>query len=428
MVATLELVAFLLKMRVGRGLSCPSAFGTQRSTATWTSTGYASEPRNHAVQAQAAAELQVENKQLRSKLAALRWPRLKSFSARGQVYLLPWHPHGSCLHVPTPAELRYLSGLFDGDGCVSTCGRNGEYCVLSMTQSYDHAEPLLKLQDVFGGGIYYHSGSGRGLQKPTLQWHAPRTGFDRVARQLQANSSTKRRQLELGMQWPGVASERRERALELRLLKQYDSAVDLDCCWAYCSGFFDAEGSIQVDGRGAVRVRFSQKFPTALENLQRFLAKEGLTAAMYEDRRAFELRIQRLPDSKFALRRMLQAGLQRKAFQAQLVLDMTPQTASQVREAFPHYVGNQQFGKRLDEAGLKRASRIGQLQQQARRRLRKGQQEGAANLAAEIDVLKCEHGFLKAQLENRELRDYICAVESLQRSGWQNFGLQERVG
>ncbi|CAE7538462.1 unnamed protein product [Symbiodinium sp. CCMP2592] len=363
--------------------------------------------------------LRRENKLLRSELAELRWPQLHSFQARGRHYPLPWHPPAKSSVALSKADLQYLSGVFDGDGCALGCASRST-CMLSMTQSYDHAEVLLLFQDSFGGSICSKRNSGTGLTKPTLQWQVYGAKARLAARDLSPHSSTKRSQLELIADWPNDPLQRIESDKKLRLLKTQDSAAEFRCSWGYCAGFLDADGCIWLSPTGSVFVQFSQKYPTVLEHIRNFMAEQaGVTAKTYQcNANLFTLRITKDSDSKRVLKCMLDAGLRRKAVQASLVVSSTHESVGHVREAFARCVGNQNFGKRLDEDGIARSVRITNLQMRVRYWKQKGQTEKAATVSKEIQVLQCKHRFLKAQLENRQLLEYREMLQHLQFNSW----------
>ena len=65
-----------------------------------------------------------KNRQLRSTLASMNWPRLTSIEVEGKEYILPWSFGKE--FVDTAAQcftnkdqnMEYLAGFFDGDGCA----------------------------------------------------------------------------------------------------------------------------------------------------------------------------------------------------------------------------------------------------------------------------------------------------------------------
>ena len=153
------LAAALLKTRGTTGKACQLSFRPQLRGATQSLVCSAPASRSAGDVVQRIEKAQKENRQLRSKLSILFWPRLESFRAAGRLYPLPWHPQAGSLFAPAETHLLYLTGFFDGDGCA-TASHTASSCALSVTQSYDSGEILLLLQGAFGGGIY--AGGGRG--------------------------------------------------------------------------------------------------------------------------------------------------------------------------------------------------------------------------------------------------------------------------
>ena len=335
-------------------------------------------------------EVQMQNKQLRAQLSESRWPILSCFSSQGQTYSLPLRAESRDLkHLPSEPVLAYLSGFFDGDGCVS-CTLNLSGCFLSISQSFDQAEVLMLFYETFGGSIT-RAGSGMGLRKPVLQWVACGQYARNSAQLLAPQSITKQKQLLLAAQWPEAKSERKERKTELRALKECDSAVARPCSWEYCAGFFDAEGYIhQKSGGASLVLVLKQNHPRVLQCLRQFLARSlGKDATIVKSGgSAHALSVCGLTSCKQILQHLLAAGLLRKADQAKLVLGLTPETAAQVHTELGHLTGNQTFGKRLDAAGLARARKIRATQQQAARLERRGHVERAQAKLVEVCVLK----------------------------------------
>ncbi|CAE7758071.1 TIF3H1 [Symbiodinium sp. CCMP2456] len=301
-------------------------------------------------------EVQRKNEQLRAQLRKARWPQLKHFSSNGR--------------------LPYLSGFFDGDGCV-----------------------LMLFHESFGGSIMLQH-PGLGLRKPTLRWRACGQSARRAAQLLAPRSITKRKQLLLAAEWPAAKSHRTECRAELRALKEYDSAVAGPCSWEYFAGFFDAEGSVaQQDEAATLVLQIGQKHPRVLKCLREFLARrlgKGGTVA-----------------KSGILQQLLAAGLLRKSKQANLVLGLTSETAAQVSNELGHLSGNQKFGHRLDTAGHDRARKIKNAQRQAARLMRRGQLAEALPKLGEVEVLKEEHQLLKACRENQQLLEYMHRLQSL---------------
>ena len=366
-------------------------------------------------------EVRRKNKQLRVQLSKSPWPILKSFSANGKTYSLPLRAESRDLRrLPPEPVLAYLAGFFDGDGCVA-CESSSSGCFLELGQSFDQAEVLMLFYDMFGGSITLHS-SGSGLRKPTLRWVAHGKLARNAAQLLAPRSITKQKQLLLAAEWPDAKSRRQDCKAELRVLKEYDSAVAGPCSWEYCAGFFDAEGYIkQPNGGVSLVLQIKQKHPRVLECLHEFLARSlGKDAALAKSGgSAHVLGIYGLTSCKQILEHLLAARLLCKAEQARLALGLTSDTASQVDAELGRLTGNQMFGKKLDAAGQERARKIRATRAQAARRRKHGRLAEAEAKLNEIEVLKTEHELLKAYYENQQLMEYMCKVQSLHKNSWE---------
>lgn len=346
------------------------------------------------------------------------WTHLTSFEVAGQGYTLPWNSEQRFLDtdVRCPKSQHenpeYLAGFFDGDGCVSS--RRGG-ASLTVPQSIDGAEALLQFAGKFGGKIHRQQ-DGLGLRKPTLVWAIHGRNARDAASCLAPCSITKRRQLEMLASWPVASACRESCEKKLCTLKRYDSGIAGGVSWRYFAGFFDAEGHIeQPNGGNCLTLRIQQKHVTVLECLQHFLECEigwpgRISRCLGSD---FELKIGTTSRCKHILEKMLQAGMFRKADQAELALTLNAQNAAQVRSAMAEMVGNQMFGKRLDENGLQRARAIKAASGRAKRLRQRGLLQAADALFAEVDVLKTEHALLQAQHENRQLHEYMHKIESM---------------
>ena len=352
------------------------------------------------------ATIQLQNKQLRAQLAEMRWPRLNSFVSQGREYALPVASMEQRVPTFDQASVQYLAGFFDGDGNVSCSQLHPK---LRVTQSCDSAQILLVLRHTFGGGIY-NSCHGQGLRRPSLHWQLHGTAVSTAARLLARHSVTKRRQLEIVANWPREKSHRQGLAMELERLKYYDSSVESDCSWRYLSGFFDAEGCIQVRPDKCISLQISQKFPNVLVCINSFLSQEfGSNAGTihWSGAGVFRLFLGQKLHCMRTLRSMLGAGILCKKKQVELALELTSWNASHIREELAQLSGNQSFGRGLDPCGLERAREIGL----ARRRLRYWQTAGnlqEANVQQELYLeLKATHARLNALVENARLRLYM---------------------
>ena len=358
-----------------------------------------------------------KNHRLRALLKTMRWPRLESFEVGGRVYELPCRQAdlpACALGLSTSARLRYLAGFFDGDGCVGPSAR----CMLTVEQSVNQAGVLLLFLDLFGGSVRRQC-DGVGLCRPVLKWEVCGQKACHAATLLAPYSITKQKQLHLVAAWPQYKKAQRQHIKEeLQLLKKYDSAVVGHCTMEYFTGFFDAEGHIQ-QGCGGGKLKYfrlcvSQKYVTVLDCLKGFLVQRfSLDVRVRRDGPNFRLILGPTQVCKQVLHRMLATGLLCKAEQAKTAMSLTRANAAQVRATLEEHVGNQKFGKRLDEDGLRRAHEIQAFLNQVAYLKRRGEVHQAASKLQEVECLRSNHALLKARLENQQLHDYICKLHSL---------------
>ena len=354
-----------------------------------------------------------KNQDLRVLLRTVKWPRLMSVVVQGKTYNLPFRGTASLTRdwaSCTEERLRYLAGFFDGDGCVQnqSCLSG---CNLTVTQSIKQIDVLLLFLDVFGGRLTRHA-DGAGLCHPSLRWQVSGTDACCAARLLARYSITKRRQLEIVADWPMDRPGRVCGREDLKSLKQYDSAVSAECTLEYCTGFFDAEGHVQHRGGAQLCLHIHQKFVTVLECVHDCLLNQvGVAAQLRRANDAlFHLYVSRAPACKEVLQEMIRAGLLCKAEQARLAIGLTLENCVEVRAGLARCVGNQQFGKKFNEDGMKRARNISVMRMHAARLRQCGELTKAEAKLHEIHVLKEEHKLLNAYHENKELHDYMCVL------------------
>lgn len=366
------------------------------------------------------AVVQEKNKDLRSLLHKLSWPRLTGFQAHGKSFQLPLRRKQqplSEMFSPT-AKLSYLTGFFDGDGCVAAQS-NSSSCTLTVHQSFDQAEVLVLFRDTFGGSIV-RGHDGVGLRKPILVWMLSGKLARRASRLLAPHSIYKKKQLLLASEWPDECGDRQVAAVELRSLKRYDSGVVGSCNMEYFAGFFDAEGHISLTRRTTLQLRVQQKHATVLHCLQGFLQNETVVSATvrhYQD--SSVLAIYGTSACKYLLHQMLQVGLICKAHQAETAIRLTRENSACTRRALSTMVGNQGFGKRMDQAGVERALKILCAQTVSRKLLGRGEGMKAQAKLQEAADLRREHELLNAVRENQQLLEYVFWVRGLQGNFWQ---------
>ena len=367
----------------------------------------------------ALQDIEAKNEDLQKLLKKFPWPELKYFWASGRTYSLPLRAESSkLLHRPAKARLEYLAGFFDGDGCVG-CQSNMSGCQLSVSQSFDQAEVLMLFREAFDGSISREKG-GKGLRKPALRWQVYGDSARRAAQLLAPHSITKPKQLLIAARWPKRNSRREDCKAELRELKEDDSSVPGSRSWEYWAGFFDAEGCIALSPEGAsLQLRVAQKHPRVLQHLRGFLSTTSGTHATLVNYtgHGYALCIGGTSNCKQILQCQMEVGLLCKARQAELVLELTPENAADVRTELAGLKGNQNFGKRLDAAGQERSKKIHSDQQRAARLRQRGLHTEAKQ--CNITKLKQDHDLLNAHCKNRRLLEYIWMLQSLHENSWE---------
>ena len=204
---------------------------------------------------------------LKSLQSRLQWPWLTQFQAAGQTYRLPYHSTSEVDIDVTDPVIRYLTGFFDGDGCVSSSLNRLQLCI---SQSHANSEVLILFQRVFGGVIYGNV-QGRGLRRPCLQWRVTGGVAKDVAGKLAKHSFVKRGQLLVAASWPEQEQQQEGAKQQLAALKLQQSDPNLACSWAYVAGRFDADGCIRVRAvPSALSVSMSSKDRSALSWIDSF--------------------------------------------------------------------------------------------------------------------------------------------------------------
>ncbi len=323
----------------------------------------------------------------------IKFPSPSFFMVEGVTHDLPMKSVGPPERHPTREELEYLVGFFDGDGCVTMSSGNGEIS-LQIGQNIDSAHVLLHYRELLGGGIARHA-SGTGKHKAMLRWHVSGSKMRHVAALLGQIPSMKQAQLKIAG-GGNIEGQCRERIGEqLFQLKQKDHvAKKLKCTWAYFSGFFDAEGSVQVLPLWVgLKLNVRQVNPFVLKRLLEFLHDSKLDSwRLLQDQNCAGLVCTDLATSKQTLKHLLDHGLLVKQQQAQLALSLNAANHKKVREAVMELNGWQKKYNRLDEEGVCRAKELKLLQIKMRTSSCTKEQE---LLQGEIQELREEHVFQK---------------------------------
>lgn len=363
-------------------------------------------------------KLNVISKRLKGHMNTLRWPTLRHLEVDGVRYELPVKSEcfGSASRFWTQpeADVVYLAGVFDGDGCVSSESRLTG-CALSVGQSLSGQAILLAFCRAFGGTIGILN-QGKGSARPALCWRVYGNAASLAAAALHSHCHVKQEQLGIAMTWPRTTCERIQSASKLKALKTTtQKAVSKHALsWEYITGFFDAEGCIKVmPSSKCVRLVFAQKDPAVLQAIQKFLNAHWplCGAKIYSEPTCLD--INRKEAVCNILRKMLSHGLLVKRAEAQHILASieSKSSHSQLRSTSGHRKGFQSRYRRLDADGCVRARNIHNLQRRLNAALTVRQEKvNVADLQSELAAAKSEHRFLTTQTQIQKLRTDIACL------------------
>lgn len=75
-------------------------------------------------------------------------------------------PREAALNLPTDiADIAYIAGLFDGEGCITENGKGFFVAQIGMTD-----EPVIRWVARLGGTVRIEAGPNRGNRKPLYRW------------------------------------------------------------------------------------------------------------------------------------------------------------------------------------------------------------------------------------------------------------------
>lgn len=318
------------------------------------------------------------------------------------------------------ADLEYLAGFFDGDGCVTTQSCLSG-CSLQISQSVAGQDVLLLFFRAFGGCIMLET-SGKGCTRPRLQWRIVGQAAMEVAKLLCRHCIVKQQQLNVVLMWPGNKLERLRCKSRLSKLKSKPlSAVeDSLLSWSYVTGFFDAEGCIKISAisKSAI-LDFTQKDPAVLLAIMSFLQSQMTSLShvpFSNDATCHKLRVGSSSAVIQILQQLLAHNLLVKRETASLVLACMLSSAShpQLRAAGSTNKGNQGRYTRLDVEGCARAKQISALQGQLRSVLAK---QGACVLAQTLQLklamMQLEHKISSTQCQIQQLRRDVMSIQRM---------------
>lgn len=368
-------------------------------------------------------KLEIITKRLKEQLKQQKWPKLTQLEFGERCFKLPIrfedldHP---CMEdsVKEEADVRYLAGFFDGDGCVSAeaslCG-----CFLQMTQTAANNWILFQFLMKFGGGLSVNR-QGCGSTAPVIAWRASGETARRTSSILKKHCIVKKEQLEIAASWPRCREDRdacRARLAELNKWNQYRGYLHKTALsWNYVSGFFDAEGCIAVDPVSKnLQLKIGQRDPEILHILQMFLLEhlpEQNRVNLYSQPSSHVLTSSQRAASLAILTNLLEHGLQVKRSEALHALNVSTSSHSELRQNVGTGKGKQSYFIRLDEDGCSRARTIGSITRRISYTESVLKEEAAIDkLRAELALAKLQHQVLNAKTQIQKLRSFIASIQ-----------------
>ena len=367
-------------------------------------------------------KLEVIRSKLREHLGQQEWPRLTHVNVGGVSLKLPLRAnvvlekHVLLVH----ADLAYLGGFFDGDGCVSSNSHLSS-CSLLVGQTASNVRVLIAFLCRFGGCISVLS-SGKGVARPTLQWQICGNAARSAASELHEHCLVKMEQLRIAITWPEPKETRIKCNLKLKALKKNKPTIARKVAsWQYFTGFFDAEGCITISATSrSICLEVSQRELPILSIMRDFLLSRLAAESnvfLRQSQFGHVMRVSSKKEVTYILEEMLANGLLIKRPTAEHVVGSIDASHDWMRGAEPDVKGNQNVLRKLDGAGCLRASNIHRLQVKSRNAKTRGQMLAVAELNDQLADAKLEHGILNAMTQIKRLRSAIATLRS-QPSLW----------
>ena len=368
-------------------------------------------------------KLEIITTRLKEQLKRQKWPKLTQLEFGERCFKLPirfqdlGHPWMED-SVKEEADVRYLAGFFDGDGCVSAqASLSG--CYLQMSQTAANNWILFQFLMKFGGGISVIS-QGCGSTAPVIGWRAFGETARRTSSILEKHCNVKKEQLKIAASWPRCREDRdtcRARLAELNKWNQFRGYLHKTALsWNYVSGFFDAEGCIGVDPVSKnLQLKIGQRDPEILHILQMFFFEhlpEQNTVNLYSKPSSHLLTSSQRATSLAILTNLLEHGLQLKRSEALHALNVSTSSHSELRRNVGKGKGKQCYFVRLDEAGCARARSIQKIIRRISR-MESGRKEGTAidEVRAELALARLQHQVLNAKTQIQKLRSFIASIQ-----------------
>lgn len=368
-------------------------------------------------------KLEVIAKRLKEQLKLQKWPKLTQLEFGERCFQLPIRfedvEPAFTAETIMEADVRYLAGFFDGDGCVSV-QTDLSGCSLQLAQTVANSWILFHYLVKFGGSICVNA-QGCGSTAHSIAWRACGGTARHASSILQQHCIVKEGQLKIASSWPKCREDRdmcRARLAELKKCNQFRACSDkTSLSWSYVSGFFDAEGCIVVDqAYRSLRLAIAQRDPEILQLLQVFLLRclppQQQKINLYSKPLGHVLVSCGTATSIEILTNLLEHGLQVKRSEALHALNVPTSSHSESRRNVRKGKGKQSFFTRLDEAGSSRARTISKITKRISW-MESAQKEGAAidKLRAELAVARLQHQVLNAKTQIQKLRCFIASIQ-----------------
>ena len=367
-------------------------------------------------------KLEIITKRLKKQLKQQKWPNLMQLEFGERCFKLPIRykdvDPAFITDAAKEADVRYLAGFFDGDGCVSVnTGVSG--CVLQLGQVASNSAVLFQFLLKFEGGIYMKA-QGCGSAAPTVAWRVHGDTARHASSILQQHCIVKEEQLKIAASWPRCREDRdmcNAKLAQLKRCNQFRAHLEKTALsWNYVSGFFDAEGCILVNPASKnLKLVIGQRDPDILHLLHVFLGRhlpQPSKVNLYSKPSSHVLTSGQSATSLAILRNLLGHGLQVKRSAALHALNVSTSSHSESRRNVGKGKGKQSYFIRLDEAGCARARTIKNMTGRIFHMESVLKEEAAIeNLRAELALAKLQHQVLNAKTQIQKLRSFIASIQ-----------------
>lgn len=177
----------------------------------------------------------------------------------------------------------YLGGMWDGDGTITICGKEGSY-ILQVSFAQAFPKFLDEVQKVFGGKVYICKEPDKESCKQMYGYRVCGKEAFYILKVLEQGCIIKYNQVKLALEYidlidkPGMNEIRAEYSKQIRELnehKYYEVEKPYErVCDSYIAGIFDAEGcvGVSIPKKSLVYIKISQRNdPNILYSIKYYL-------------------------------------------------------------------------------------------------------------------------------------------------------------